>query len=78
MPDKTIPYIETGYFSNIVCDYLAEKPELKSFYHRFPSIENFGDQVKEKGLSVNPQSRTLLVDTLNKQYKGIAVSEATQ
>ncbi len=78
MPDITIPYHETGYFSKIVCDYLAENSTLKSFYHRFPSLDNFGNQLKEKGLSVSPQSRTLLVDSLNKQYKGIAVSDTTQ
>ncbi len=30
MSITTIPYPETGYFSKLVCDYLAEKPELFS------------------------------------------------
>ena len=48
MSVKTIPYSETGYFSKLVCDYLAEKPELQSFYHRFPKLENFEKQLEEK------------------------------
>jgi len=75
---KTIPYSETGYFSKLVCDYLAEKPELQSFYHRFPDIENFEKQLEEKSLSVRAQSRTILVNSLNKQYQGLKVSKATQ
>ncbi len=85
MSITTIPYPETGYFSKLVCDYLAEKPELQSFYHRFPKIENFEKQLEEKSrsLSCHPelvegQSRNTLVNSLNKQYQGINVSEATQ
>ncbi len=78
MPITTIPYPETGYFSKLVCDYLAEKPELQSFYHRFPKIDNFEKQFKEKSLSVQAPSRTTLVNALTKQYQGINVSNATQ
>ncbi len=78
MSITTIPYPETGYFSKLVCDYLAEKPELQSFYHRFPNLENFEKQFEEKNLSVRAQSRTILVNSLNKQYQGIKVSKATQ
>ena len=45
---KTIPYRETGFFSKLVCDYLAEKDELLSFYNRFPKLENFEKQLEEK------------------------------
>ncbi|HBY70580.1 MAG TPA: hypothetical protein DEG69_24200, partial [Flavobacteriaceae bacterium] len=41
MPTKTIPYAETGYFSNLICDYLAEKDSLTSFYGNFPKMGNF-------------------------------------
>ena len=78
MSITTIPYSETGYFSKLVCDYLAEKPELQSFYHRFPKIENFEKQFKEKSLFFRVESRTILVNSLNKQYHGIPISEATQ
>jgi len=51
---------------------------LQSFYHRFPNLENFEKQFKEKSLSVQAESRTTLVNSLNKQYQGILVSKATQ
>ncbi len=82
MSVKTIPYIETNYFSKLVCDYLAEKPELQSFYHRFPKLENFEGQFvdKEKSLRLRSatNSRTTLVNVLNTQYKNLKVSEAIQ
>lgn len=78
MPNKTIPYSETGYFSKLVCDYLAEKPELQPFYHRFPKLENFKKQLEDKSLSVRAKSRTILVNSLKGQYKNTVVSKATQ
>ena len=78
MSITTIPYPDTGYFSKLVCDYLAEKPELQPFYHRFPNLENFEKQLNEKSLSFNSQSRKVLVNALNQQYQELTVSEATQ
>lgn len=78
MSIKHLPYKNTGYFSSLMLDYLAEKEELQSFYHRFPKIENFEDQLKEKKVSVRAQSRTILVNSLKKQYQDVDISEATQ
>jgi len=78
MSKSTIPYCETGYFSQLMCDYLAEKPELKDFYGRFPKLKDFKGQLDSKKLSVGAQSRTTLVKQLAKQYEGFATSEATQ
>ncbi|PHS63315.1 MAG: bacillithiol biosynthesis cysteine-adding enzyme BshC [Flavobacterium sp.] len=82
MSVKTIPYAETNYFSKLVGDYLAEKPELQSFYNRFPKLENFEGQFVEKEKSLRlrsaTNSRTTLINVLNTQYKNLKVSEATQ
>jgi len=89
MSVKTIPYAKTGYFSKLVCDYLSEKPELQSFYNRFPKLKNFEGQftekhrslsgvVTERSRSTEVTSRTILVKTLNSQYQNLTVSEATQ
>ncbi|MCF6307952.1 MAG: bacillithiol biosynthesis cysteine-adding enzyme BshC [Flavobacteriaceae bacterium] len=87
MSVKTIPYTETNYFSKLVGDYLAEKPELQSFYHRFPKLENFEGQLEEKQKSLRSDinrnrsatnTRLTLVNVLNNQYQNLAVSEATQ
>ena len=60
-----------------MCDYLAHEEETKSFYHRFPSIENFEAQISEKGNSFSMDSRTVLVQQLEQQYAGLDASEAT-
>ena len=80
-----IPYKETNYFSDFICDYLHQKPELKDFYHRFPSLENFEAQIKEKQSqylksSVNSsevEKRNVLFNVLDKQYRHIDTSEKT-
>jgi len=89
MSIKTIPYSETNYFIKLVCDYLAEKPELKPFYNRFPKLENFKEQFEEKqrslsgvvterSRSIEVSSRSTLVKVLSTQYKNLNVSKATQ
>lgn len=77
MPKQTIPYSETGYFSKLMCDYLAEQDVLKNFYGRFPKIENFKGQIAEKQQSFKQETRELLANQLKKQYADVAVSEAT-
>tara|TARA_A100000171_G_scaffold52224_1_gene69636 strand:+ start:24297 stop:25892 length:1596 start_codon:yes stop_codon:yes gene_type:complete len=78
MSKSTIPYNETGYFSQLMCDYLAEKPELKDFYGRLPKLQNFKAQLKDKKVSVRLQSRISLREQLQHQYTGFTVSEETQ
>jgi bacillithiol biosynthesis cysteine-adding enzyme BshC len=78
MPTDRISYQESGYFSPLINDYLDQKPELNSRYHRFPTLENFEDQLKEKQTHFPNENRTVLVKALEKQYQKSAVSEATQ
>ena len=78
MPSDCIPFRDTNYFSSLICDYLDQKSELHPFYNRFPTLENFGDQIREKKASFSDQNRKVLVDALLKQYHGFSVSESTQ
>ncbi|WP_298313304.1 bacillithiol biosynthesis cysteine-adding enzyme BshC [uncultured Aquimarina sp.] len=78
MPSDCIPFRETNYFSSFICDYLDEKPELKEFYHRFPKLDNFKDQLQEKQQSFPSENRKVLKASLSSQYKNVDVSEATQ
>ncbi|PKA83714.1 bacillithiol biosynthesis cysteine-adding enzyme BshC [Ulvibacter sp. MAR_2010_11] len=78
MSVQTIPYSETGYFSNLICDYLAEKKELQPFYHRFPKLDNFMEQLQEKQKSFPQEQRNVLVERLKFQNREIEISEATQ
>jgi len=77
MSTDHIPFKETNYFSDFICDYLAEEDKLKKFYHRFPKLEHFEAQIKEKKASFNTPSRTVLVNSLKNQYKDIETSELT-
>ncbi len=80
MSKTTIPYSETGYFSALMCDYLAENPELEAFFGNFPKIENFEKQIKLKSTStaLSVRLRGKLAVQLQKQYSGFKISEATQ
>lgn len=79
MRQTSIPFQDTGYFSNLICDYLNQKETLKPFYNRFPSIENFRAQILEKQASAtfSESQRTVLVDALKEQYQSVEASEAT-
>ncbi|GAA4368003.1 bacillithiol biosynthesis cysteine-adding enzyme BshC [Hymenobacter saemangeumensis] len=65
---QTISYAATNSFSSLLTDYLAQKPELAPFYHRFPTLENFAAQLEEKKAAYTPEARRRLVDALRRQY----------
>ncbi|GGW70959.1 bacillithiol biosynthesis cysteine-adding enzyme BshC [Winogradskyella epiphytica] len=75
-----IPYRNTNYFSDFICNYLDENEELKDFYHRFPKLENFKAQIEEKQSNTKDtqkESRKVLVEVLKSQYKNLETSELT-
>lgn len=73
-----LPFRSTGFFSDLISDYIEKKENLEPFYNRFPSIENFKDQIEEKSKSYNHNYREHLVEVLNSQYESLSVSEATR
>jgi len=77
MPTDCISYSETNYFSKLILDYLDKKEELSPFYNRFPEIGNFEAQIKEKQQSFPSENRRVLVQSLQQQYEGLEMSEAT-
>ncbi len=77
MPTDCIPFRETNFFSTLICDYLDENSALKPFYNRFPKLDNFQDQIAEKKVSFTKESRSVLVNSLKKQYHNIQVSALT-
>lgn len=72
-----IPYSETHRFSSLILDYLKEKKELKAFYEEFPSLENFKIQMERKKSSFPLSNRKTLVEILQKQSKGLNISDVT-
>jgi len=64
-----VDYSATGAFSALVTDYLARNPKLEAFCHRFPDIEAFGEQIKEKQLDT--LRREVLCRELERQYSTV-------
>jgi bacillithiol biosynthesis cysteine-adding enzyme BshC len=80
MPTDCISYQNSGYFSPLMNDYLDQKNELHSLYHRFPSLENFEEQIEEKKINFNGNDngkRETLVNVLKTQYVQLTVSKET-
>ncbi len=73
-----LPLKKTDYFSELICDYIDEKDELKPFYDRFPNIENFEGQINEKATYFPEAHRAVLYDVLLKQYDEFNVSSSTK
>ena len=78
MPKDYIPFRKTNFFSSLICDYLEENNLLKQFYNRFPNIENFHDQLKEKKKNYSNHNRGILTSILEKQNSNIQVSSLTK
>lgn len=72
-----IPFKETKIFSSFFLDYISKKEKLQPFYHRFPTIEAFKDQIKDKQSSFSSTVRQTLADTLESQYKDLTTSQIT-
>src|SRR5687768_843320 len=75
---KKIPLAETRAFSPFFLDYIQQKDTLKPFYHRFPEIKNFKDQISEKSRSFPSKNRDVLVSTLQHQYKDLNLPDAVK
>ncbi len=74
MQHRSIPFRDAHSFSNFFLDYIEQKDLLKSFYHRFPVIENFKLQIEEKEKSFPEANRKVLVNALSNQYSKLKVS----
>ncbi len=73
----SITFEDTGYFSQMMCDYLKRSPKISNFYNNFPDQEGFGKQLKQKGEHYPPEFRAVLATALKDQYEGISISEET-
>ncbi|MEP1984589.1 MAG: bacillithiol biosynthesis BshC, partial [Maribacter dokdonensis] len=72
-----LPLVKTGYFSKLICDYVAADTKLKPLYNRFPNLDGFKGQIEEKGKHFTQSQRSVLFGSLIEQYKGINVSKQT-
>ena len=77
MPKDCISYQDSKFVTPIIKDYLRQEDKLQPFYNRFPTIENFERQIAEKSKNYKNHGRTVLYDTISKQYSGVNASDAT-
>jgi len=73
MKSTTIPYEQTGYFSQIIIDYLNQHNTLQPFYHYPPELSSFEKAISDK--SKEQIDRQALADILTKQYAGMQPHE---
>jgi bacillithiol biosynthesis cysteine-adding enzyme BshC len=71
-----LPYKDTGYFSKLVTDYLAEKDELKPFYIFSPSKEGILQAIQQR--EQFPVNRQLLTKVLHHQYENLTRHEKVE
>ena len=73
-----LSFRSTGFFSDLISDYIEQSQDLKPFYNRFPSIESFKDQISEKQKNYNQDNRKVLVEVIKEQYQSLSTSEDTK
>lgn len=73
---KKFSFADTHAFASFFLDYIEQKESLKSFYHRFPLLDAFPDQMQEKEKSFAPATREVLVSVLKEQYKNLTTHDA--
>lgn len=71
-----IPFTDTGYFSDLMCDYLNDREELRSFHSGLPGYENLHQQALKKKKAFSPQIRKTLCETLRQQYSAVEMSSS--
>ncbi len=75
MQTHKLAFAQTRAFSSFFLDYIQQKESLQKFTNRFPTTENFKDQIQEKA-SFPIHNREVLTTTLKEQYKGLIISES--
>ncbi|MFC5410655.1 bacillithiol biosynthesis cysteine-adding enzyme BshC [Larkinella bovis] len=69
MDCQYLPLNATGQFSSLFLDYLSQHEALQSYYDRFPTLEAFKEQIKNRAF--DDSKRQTLVEVLERQYHHI-------
>lgn len=72
-PVSNISYSQTGYFNQLVIDFLADHPHLRPFYKYSSLSPDFESAIKTK--KSHPQHRDVLVAALKDQYQGLQITD---
>jgi bacillithiol synthase len=73
---KTLDLEKTNRFPKLFLDYIRGESELKHFYDKYPSVENFKEQIAEKKFSA--ENRKILCQELTVQYAELATPASRQ
>jgi bacillithiol synthase len=76
MKSTAVPFSQTGFFSNLVLDYLAGKPRLNFFYKYPVSLDSFSEIITDK--KNQNVDRNTLAAVLRDQYKDIPISPSVK
>lgn len=71
-----LPYESTGYFSKIVSDYLSQSASLQPFYLHTPDLSGMQQSIAAR--KTFPTQRQVLVEVLQEQYAGLALTDITK
>lgn len=71
-----IPYGKTGFFNQLVSDFLAEHPQIRPFYTYSPIQPDFAAAIQARQLHATP--REALVAALEQQYASLEPVPAVQ
>lgn len=71
-----VPYLDTGYFSRLVTDYLGNQAAIQQFYQYEPTTQGLEQAIKER--SKFPVNRQVLVEALTAQYSDLTVNDKVQ
>ncbi len=74
MDHKKISFQDTQSFSPFFLDYIQQEEKLKKFYNRFPAIEAFEDQIRDKQKSFSFDGRSSLHKVLKAQYSELTIT----
>lgn len=69
MDCQYLPLTATGQFSTLFLDYISQKEAIQPYYDRFPTLEAFAEQAKNR--SFDEAKRQTLVEVLERQYRNI-------
>ena len=78
MQVQKIPFEATHSFAPFFLDYIQQKESLKNFFGRFPTVENFNQQIVEKRESYPDEHRNVLVQALTGQYKDFELHDSVK
>ncbi|MCG2460822.1 bacillithiol biosynthesis cysteine-adding enzyme BshC [Flavobacteriaceae bacterium F89] len=78
MKIDAIPFRKTGYFSELICDYIEGDKEVKPYFGRYPDLEGFKEQLMEKRSGFPKENREVLGKVLRRQYGDFRMSGATK